>query len=132
MSRIAYRLFSSSRLPARVGLNAPARSSRATLTRRMMSSESHASHGGNTPSDTPWIVRFAPSVHRVKLLNVFLLRRLGLHWCSVLWCVHTVDARVPCLDPSVIQFLYLVSPSARKGSHGNHGHKSDHVRDSPT
>ncbi|KAG8214500.1 hypothetical protein J3R82DRAFT_9556 [Butyriboletus roseoflavus] len=88
MSRITHRLFSSSsRLSAWVNLNAAARSSRATLTRRMMSSESHASHDGSTPSETPWIIGSA---------LVF--------------------------GPL---FLYLVSPSARKGSHGNHGHKSN-------
>lgn len=86
----------------RVNLNTAARSSRAALTRRTMSSESHASHGGRTPNDTPWIVRFNASVYGVKLLNVFFRRRLDLRWCSVLWCVHTVDARILPSDPPVI------------------------------
>jgi len=82
MSRTAHRHFSSSlRSSTRVNL------SRARLTRRMMSSESHASHGVAS-SDRPWIIGSA---------LVF--------------------------GPL---FLYLVSPSARKSSHGHtdHGHKS--------
>ncbi|KAF8133675.1 hypothetical protein EV363DRAFT_1214113 [Boletus edulis] len=86
MSRTAPRLFSSSsRYSARVSLNTATRAPRAALTRRMMSSESHAGHG-STSSDKPWIIGSA---------LVF--------------------------GPL---FLYFVSPSARKGSHGHadHGH----------
>ncbi|KAH0831956.1 hypothetical protein J3R83DRAFT_12842 [Lanmaoa asiatica] len=106
MSRTAHRLFSSSlRFPARTNLNAAACSSRAALTRRMMNSESHASHGGSTSNDTPWIIGSALVFGPL---------------------VSTLDARLLFPDPPVIQFLYLVSPSARKGSHGHtdHGHKS--------
>ena len=58
MSRTAHRLFSSSLRSSQVNLTTAARSPRAAFTRRMMSSESHASHA-SAPSDRPWIVRFA-------------------------------------------------------------------------
>ncbi|KAF8443041.1 hypothetical protein L210DRAFT_3759403 [Boletus edulis BED1] len=91
MSRNAPRLFSSSsRYSARVSLNTVTRAPRAALTRRMMSSESHAGHG-STSSDKPWIIGSA---------LVF--------------------------GPL---FLYFVSPSARKGSHGHDIHSHNHHED---
>lgn len=108
MFRVAHRLFSSSlRFSTRVNLNTAARSSR-----RMMSSESHASHGGSAPSDTPWIVRFADSVHRVKLLNVFHICRLGLRCYSVLWWVHTVDAA--CFIQTYLAYSFCTSCLRRR------------------
>ncbi|KAG9315880.1 hypothetical protein JVU11DRAFT_3529 [Chiua virens] len=56
MSRTAQRFLSSSlRSSALANFKVAARSPRAALTRRMMSSESHASHGGAS-SDTPWMI----------------------------------------------------------------------------
>ena len=85
MSRTAHRLFSSSlRSSSRLSLNtAAACSPRPALTQRMMSSESHTSHGGAS-GDRLWMVCLAFSVG-VKLLKHISPCRLGPRWCLVLW-----------------------------------------------
>ncbi|KAF8555252.1 hypothetical protein OG21DRAFT_1496427 [Imleria badia] len=79
MSRVAHRLFSSSlRSSTRVNLNTAARSPRAACTRRMMSSESHASHA-SAPSDRPWIIGSALVFGPLLLYLVSPSSRKGSH-----------------------------------------------------
>lgn len=130
MSKTANLFSFTLRLSTRLNANVAPRATRTVLTRRMMSSESHASHG-STSSDTPWMVCFFISACCVKLLSVF-----SADWvCAGVWspgeCYHACTHCLLRIHTRAIQFLYLVSPSARKGNHAHadHGHKNHRVRD---